>query len=245
VTDIVTQLRSNADAHHEAEGTERRRAADVIEQQRGALAAAHATIERVREVAGEHWDWKSGRVLADRLRAALVAPEAVAAECCTECGADLRYPTAAHIVDCSDAPVSDAAEPVDETLLRKVADWAENECNGVAMVTFDDGVRLSVGIVAEGEPEEEEAFDSAVREAVNATLALRPAPSVEITDEMVEAGARALFEDPLSNPDYSWKQMAAEDPSRADLWRVDARRILTAALSPRVESTPDENGGGS
>lgn len=48
-------------------------------------------------------------------------------------------------------------------------------------------------------------------------------------DARVEAAARELFHDPLSLGDYTWGEMVVEDPSRADLWRADARRILAAA----------------
>lgn len=50
-----------------------------------------------------------------------------------------------------------------------------------------------------------------------------------LTDEAVEHAARAMFEDPSASGDYTWSQMVAEDPTRADTWRDDARRILTAA----------------
>lgn len=45
----------------------------------------------------------------------------------------------------------------------------------------------------------------------------------------VEAAARALFHDPLASDDYTWEEMVAEDNSRAELWRDDARRVLAAA----------------
>lgn len=49
------------------------------------------------------------------------------------------------------------------------------------------------------------------------------------TDEQVERAARALFEDPLAVPEYTWAEMVVEDPSRAEIWREDARRVLVAA----------------
>ena len=47
-------------------------------------------------------------------------------------------------------------------------------------------------------------------------------------DARVEAAARALFHDPLASDDYTWEEMVAEDNSRAELWRDDARRVLAA-----------------
>lgn len=58
-----------------------------------------------------------------------------------------------------------------------------------------------------------------------------------VTDEMVEAAAQAMFEEPGAIGDgYTWAEMVAEDPSRADIWRADARRVLEAAESARVPS---------
>lgn len=52
------------------------------------------------------------------------------------------------------------------------------------------------------------------------------------TDEMVEAAARTSFEDTIGLPgDYTWAEMVVEDPTRADLWRQDARTIVNAALA--------------
>lgn len=58
-----------------------------------------------------------------------------------------------------------------------------------------------------------------------------------VTDEMVDAGARALFEDLVNgiagHVEYSWAEMVADDPSRADIWRDEVRTVLTAVLGPR------------
>ena len=51
----------------------------------------------------------------------------------------------------------------------------------------------------------------------------------DLNDARVEAAARALFHDPLASDDYTWEEMVAEDNSRAELWRDDARRVLAAA----------------
>ena len=59
---------------------------------------------------------------------------------------------------------------------------------------------------------------------------------MRLSREMIEAGARALFEDPLVRAEYSWAAMAVEDKSRADIWRDDARRVLTAALAVQSDS---------
>lgn len=274
--------------------SEARDAIDVLTAERN---AANATIERVRGIAGEHWDWKAGRVLADRLRAALAAPEAASAECCIECGADLRYPTAAHIVDCSDAPVSDAAKrdiadngvpaPLDREhrALRRI--WAALGCERNPD-DFKTGARdsmwdqvetmvrehaagtgriireLQADLAARPAPSVEELADWLERELWVEThsdlcgcrdidtcdyaqrlrsssaspewyvlalqrrgaLATRPAPLVEITDEMVEAAHDVFWGDT--------EIIGGHESFRA---------ALTAALSPRVESTPDENGG--
>ncbi|MCC2033085.1 hypothetical protein [Microbacterium allomyrinae] len=50
-----------------------------------------------------------------------------------------------------------------------------------------------------------------------------------ITDEMVDAAARAIFEVGHIDGDYTWAEMVREDPSRADIWRADARTALEAA----------------
>lgn len=56
----------------------------------------------------------------------------------------------------------------------------------------------------------------------------------EPSDAQVEAGARALFEEPGHNPDspdyMSWDDVVAEDSGRAAIWRDDARRVVRAAL---------------
>ena len=55
-----------------------------------------------------------------------------------------------------------------------------------------------------------------------------------ITDEMVEAAARVMFDAPAGmTGDYTWAEMVGEDPSRADLWRADARAALEAAEEAR------------
>lgn len=59
----------------------------------------------------------------------------------------------------------------------------------------------------------------------------RDAPT-EVTDAEVEAAARVMFETPditTTGSDYTWAIMSAEDESRADIWRADARAILVAA----------------
>ena len=58
----------------------------------------------------------------------------------------------------------------------------------------------------------------------------------EITDEMVERAAEAIFDLPGEQVgDYKWAEMLAEDPERADMWRNDARVVLAAALEPAPE----------
>lgn len=49
------------------------------------------------------------------------------------------------------------------------------------------------------------------------------------SDEQVERAAKSLFENGLGEGDYTWAELIVEDPSRADIWREDARRALTAA----------------
>ncbi len=50
-----------------------------------------------------------------------------------------------------------------------------------------------------------------------------------LTDAQVEAAAKASFEVPNGDGDYTWAEMVRDDPSRADIWRADARAILEAA----------------
>ena len=51
----------------------------------------------------------------------------------------------------------------------------------------------------------------------------------EPTEAQIEAAARALFEDPHMSADYTWAELVEDDPTRAEIWRIDARRALTAA----------------
>lgn len=55
-------------------------------------------------------------------------------------------------------------------------------------------------------------------------------PEPEITDEMVERAAHKTFEPDGPGGEYTWAEMVREDPTRADLWRADARAVLEAAL---------------
>jgi hypothetical protein len=50
-----------------------------------------------------------------------------------------------------------------------------------------------------------------------------------ITEAQVEAAARVSFELPNGDGDYTWAEMVRDDPTRADIWRADARAILEAA----------------
>lgn len=68
----------------------------------------------------------------------------------------------------------------------------------------------------------------------------RPDPLAPITDEMIEAAARASFEIDRIEGDYTWAQMVAEDPKRADIWREDARSILEAAEVQRTNLNGSE-----
>ena len=74
--------------------------------------------------------------------------------------------------------------------------------------------------------------DRAIEKCGRALLdATEPRP---ITDEMVEAAARVMFDAPAGmTGDYTWAEMVGEDPSRADLWRADARAALEAAEEAR------------
>ena len=55
-----------------------------------------------------------------------------------------------------------------------------------------------------------------------------------IAADVIERAARAMFEDPTVPAEYTWAQMVEEDPSRADIWRSDARRVLVAAIGEEV-----------
>ncbi|WP_336642811.1 hypothetical protein [Microbacterium sp. MMO-113] len=57
----------------------------------------------------------------------------------------------------------------------------------------------------------------------------RSEPQDEPSDAQVEAAARAMFEPDGPGGDYTWAEMVVEDPSRADIWREDARKVLRAA----------------
>lgn len=58
------------------------------------------------------------------------------------------------------------------------------------------------------------------------------------TEEQIEAAARAMFEHPDEPGSYTWAEMAVADPSRADIWREDARRIVNAAFSASASAHP-------
>lgn len=51
----------------------------------------------------------------------------------------------------------------------------------------------------------------------------------------IDAAAKAMFEDPSVVGDYTWEQMVEDDPTRADVWREDARRIVGAYLAALPE----------
>lgn len=55
----------------------------------------------------------------------------------------------------------------------------------------------------------------------------------EPSDAQVEAAAQAMFEPDGPGGDYTWAEMVVEDPSRADIWREDARKVLRAAGGAR------------
>ena len=61
----------------------------------------------------------------------------------------------------------------------------------------------------------------------------------QITDEMVERAARQMFESGLGEGDCTWGELIREDPSRAAIWRADARAAIDAALMP--PTGPKEN----
>lgn len=60
---LVDQLRSNADAHHEDEGTERRRAADCIER---LVEELDALYPRWAAMTSERSDWQLRALAAER-----------------------------------------------------------------------------------------------------------------------------------------------------------------------------------
>lgn len=82
-------------------------------------------------------------------------------------------------------------------------------------------VRLSAG-----------SMRNARREAFEKGAAWQAEQPVEITDEMVERAAHAMFEEPgvITDDGYTWAEMVVEDSTRADIWRADARRVLLATL---------------
>ena len=55
----------------------------------------------------------------------------------------------------------------------------------------------------------------------------------EPSDAQVEAAAQAMFEPDGPGGEYTWTEMVADDPSRADIWREDARKVLRAAGGAR------------
>lgn len=57
----------------------------------------------------------------------------------------------------------------------------------------------------------------------------------DLNPAVVEAAAKALFEDPLAVGELTWADVANDDPTRAELWRDDARRILLAAAAATAE----------
>lgn len=60
------------------------------------------------------------------------------------------------------------------------------------------------------------------------------------SEAQVEAAARALFEDPHMSADYTWAELVEDDPTRAEIWRIDARRTLTAAAGVAPQPVIDE-----
>jgi hypothetical protein len=62
-----------------------------------------------------------------------------------------------------------------------------------------------------------------------------------LTPAIVEVAAKAMFEVPATG-DYNWEQMLQDDSSRADLWRDDARGVLTAVFSALAVADPAAEG---
>lgn len=102
-----------------------------------------------------------------------------------------------------------------------------------------DAIRAH-NLLSEGAPSEERrginlmrdlGFDESAPEVVRAR-------ADAAFEEQIERAARALFEDPNVPAEYAWDEMVAEDPSRADIWRDDARRVLTAAGVAPQEPQP-------
>jgi len=59
-------------------------------------------------------------------------------------------------------------------------------------------------------------------------------PREAITDAEVNAVAHVMFEPPTGGSgDYTWAEMVREDPTRADMWRTDARAALEAARAAK------------
>lgn len=65
------------------------------------------------------------------------------------------------------------------------------------------------------------------------------------SEAQVERAARALFEDPHMSADYTWAELVEDDPTRAEIWRIDARRTLTAAagVAPQEPSQTETKSG--
>ena len=69
--------------------------------------------------------------------------------------------------------------------------------------------------------------------ALEARIKRPSEPQGEPSDAQVEAAAQAMFEPDGPGGDYTWAEMVVEDPSRADIWREDARKVLRAAGGAR------------
>jgi len=54
-----------------------------------------------------------------------------------------------------------------------------------------------------------------------------------ISDAEVDAVAYVMFEPAGGVGDYTWAEMVREDPTRADIWRTDARAALEAARAAK------------
>ena len=67
----------------------------------------------------------------------------------------------------------------------------------------------------------------------------------EPTEAQIGAAARALFEDPHMSADYTRAALVEDDPTRAEIWRIDARRTLTAAagVAPQEPSQTETKSG--